>query len=115
MSGRFGALVGGMARIRAEEASRRQRAEWYVLEVIGWAQWAVETRERRYPLSRAYRRAHRALGVHEWRPGDSTLRYVLTEPWDAAYSYSGRFVCRVLRRHNVTCRGRMDHLPGVTR
>lgn len=110
MGSRVHALAVGMRRLQAEPASRRRRAVWYVWEVIGWAQCTFETRQRRYPLSRAYRWTHRALGVHEWRPGDSALRYVLTEPWDAAYSYSGRIACRMLGRHGATCRGRVDHL-----
>lgn len=51
-----------------------------------------------------------ALHVRSYQYGDSALRYVLTEPWDAAYSYSGRFACRMFGRHGAACRGRVDHL-----
>lgn len=37
------------------------------------------------------------------------LRYAITEPWDFAYTVPRRITCRLLRRHNVTCRGRTDH------
>lgn len=62
-------------------------------------------------LLRAWWRLLEAAHVRSYGPGDSTLRYVVTEPWDAAYTYAGRFACRVLHRHNASCRGRRDHLP----
>ncbi|MFJ1581568.1 hypothetical protein [Streptomyces sp. NPDC088182] len=37
------------------------------------------------------------------------LRYALAEPRDAAYGLPGRLACRLLGRHNVSCRGRLDH------
>lgn len=37
------------------------------------------------------------------------LRYALTEPQDFTYCVPRRFACRVLGRHNATCRGRADH------
>lgn len=37
------------------------------------------------------------------------LRYVLTEPRDAAYALPLRVACRLFGRHNATCRGRLDH------
>jgi len=37
------------------------------------------------------------------------LRYALTEPWDFAYCVPRRIACRLLGRHNATCRGRLDH------
>jgi hypothetical protein len=46
-----------------------------------------------------------ALRVRPYRPGDGLLRYVLTEPWDAAYTLPGRAACRLLGWHNRTCRG----------
>ena len=109
MNSRVDALMVGIRRIHAQHAPRRVKARWYVLEPIGWAQYTFQTRQRRYPLSRVYRASLRTLGVRECRSSDSTLRYVLSEPWDAVYTYSGRFACHVLGRHNVTCRGRVDH------
>lgn len=37
------------------------------------------------------------------------LRYALAEPRDAAYALPRRAACRLLGRHNATCRGRPDH------
>lgn len=37
------------------------------------------------------------------------LRYALTEPRDFVYCSRRRIACRLLGRHNVTCRGRLDH------
>lgn len=35
--------------------------------------------------------------------------YLFCEPLDALFSYRGRLLCRLLRQHGVTCRGRDDH------
>lgn len=51
--------------------------------------------------------------MRPYRVGDSWLRYLLTEPRDAAFFWRGRFMCRVLRRHNHTCDGRPDHRKTV--
>ncbi|MEI5032399.1 hypothetical protein RB201_04160 [Streptomyces sp. S1A(2023)] len=37
------------------------------------------------------------------------LGYVVHEPRDFVYCVPRRAVCRLFRRHNVTCRGRRDH------
>ncbi|WP_435610058.1 hypothetical protein [Streptomyces sp. C10-9-1] len=37
------------------------------------------------------------------------LRYALAEPRDLAYAAPRRLACRLLGRHNATCRGRTDH------
>ena len=42
------------------------------------------------------------------------LTYALSEPRDFAYCVPGRIACRLLGRHNVTCRGRSDHPRTVT-
>lgn len=39
------------------------------------------------------------------------LRYALTEPRDALAHHIGRLMCRTLRRHGHSCRGRRDHHP----
>ncbi|WP_119728348.1 hypothetical protein [Thermomonospora amylolytica] len=106
----IGALVESMRRIHAEQdATPLQRARWYALEPIGWARHQWHTRRRRHPISRAYLKLQRTLGVRAWKPGDSTVRLALTEPWEFPPSYVwGRFQCRTRGRHNTTCRGRID-------
>ncbi|MEW2567649.1 hypothetical protein [Streptomyces sp. NPDC047070] len=44
-----------------------------------------------------------ATGLAYW------LRYALGEPRDFAYCAPRRIACRLLGRHNATCRGRTDH------
>lgn len=39
------------------------------------------------------------------------IRFILTEPRQAAFSLRGRALCRAFRIHGLTCRGRMDHWP----
>lgn len=38
-----------------------------------------------------------------------TIRYILTEPRDAAYGLPRRIACRLLGHHSATCWGRPDH------
>jgi hypothetical protein len=42
------------------------------------------------------------------------LLFALSEPREFAYVAPRRIACRLLRRHNVTCRGRADHPRTVT-
>jgi hypothetical protein len=49
--------------------------------------------------------------IRSYRPGDSMLRLVLTEPREAQFVLRGRFLCCVFHLHGLTCRGRMDHWP----
>jgi hypothetical protein len=50
--------------------------------------------------------------MRRWTPGDRLgLRYILSEPRDAFWTYRGRFLCRFLRLHGVSCYGREDHRP----
>jgi hypothetical protein len=37
------------------------------------------------------------------------MRIALADPREFAYTAPRRIACRLLRHHNVTCRGRMDH------
>ncbi len=46
---------------------------------------------------------HTATGAEYW------LRFLLGEPREFAYVVLRRLACRLLGRHNVTCRGRTDH------
>jgi hypothetical protein len=41
----------------------------------------------------------------------SLLSQVIHYPSEAHIIIAGRFACRVLRIHNITCRGRADHWP----
>ncbi|HEY9522277.1 MAG TPA: hypothetical protein VIR33_03490 [Thermopolyspora sp.] len=43
--------------------------------------------------------------------GHHLIRWYLTEPLEVWATWTGRFQCRVLGRHNDSCRGRMDHWP----
>lgn len=38
------------------------------------------------------------------------LRTAFTDPREAAYCIPRRLACRLLGRHNGTCRGRVDHV-----
>lgn len=107
LKARLPVLIYGLRRIHAcPHADRRTKLRWYFWEPIGWARYTWEIR-RRYPLTRAYRRILKALGVREVVPGDSMVRYVLTEPWEYPPSYWwGRLQCTRYGRHNRTCRGR---------
>lgn len=55
----------------------------------------------------------RLIPIRYYGPGDSMLRLALTEPGEFLIFSWGRVACRVLRRHNRTCRGRVDHRRGV--
>ncbi|MFF5001716.1 hypothetical protein ACFY3G_02715 [Streptomyces phaeochromogenes] len=48
---------------------------------------------------------------HQLRPArlGYWLRTTLTDPREAAYCIPRRIACRLLGRHNATCRGRTDH------
>ncbi|WP_329338569.1 hypothetical protein OG866_27045 [Streptomyces sp. NBC_00663] len=52
---------------------------------------------------RWYEYSPAATGPEYW------LRYLLGEPRDFAYAVPRRIACRLLGRHNATCRGRADH------
>ncbi|NML55379.1 hypothetical protein HHL19_16545 [Streptomyces sp. R302] len=53
--------------------------------------------------TRWYEYSHTATGPEYW------LRYLIGEPHDFAYAVPRRIACRILRRHNATCAGRLDH------
>lgn len=48
--------------------------------------------------------------MRRYRAGDGLLRYMLTEPRDAAYALPRRLICRVFGIHTAVCRGRRDHI-----
>ncbi|WP_435252045.1 hypothetical protein [Streptomyces tendae] len=55
------------------------------------------------PPPRWYEYSHTATGAEYW------LRYLVGEPREFAYAVPRRIACRLLGRHNTTCRGRRDH------
>ncbi|WP_433225573.1 hypothetical protein [Actinomadura formosensis] len=105
---RLASLVVSMRRIHAHrDAGRLTKLRWYLWELYGWAlhQWQSRPWCLRYPFAKLYSLPLRALRVRPWRPGDGVARLVLTEPWSAWASWSGRLMCRRFGRHNDTCRG----------
>ncbi|MEU2992575.1 hypothetical protein ABZ772_19805 [Streptomyces griseoincarnatus] len=55
------------------------------------------------PPPRWYEYSHTATGAEHW------LRFLIGEPREFAYVVPRRIACRLLGRHNTTCRGRTDH------
>ncbi|MFD5251320.1 hypothetical protein ACFWM5_00555 [Streptomyces bobili] len=55
------------------------------------------------PPPRWYEYSHTATGLEYW------ARFLIGEPREFAYVVPRRLACRLLGRHNVTCRGRTDH------
>ncbi|WP_225080459.1 MULTISPECIES: hypothetical protein [unclassified Streptomyces] len=55
------------------------------------------------PPPRWYEYSHTATGLAYW------LRFAIGEPREFIYVVPRRIACRLLRWHNVTCRGRRDH------